>query len=133
MEKISVTVSDAHNVQDARDEAIAAIGERTPSPAVLSWYDSETDAFAPEIPGGDPRRRWHDYGENLGGEYEVEVGGRYRFIIADAAHFIEPHVKFVNVRDRHGREYLCLEASCHESKRRPLDEVYAVPGGKGAG
>jgi hypothetical protein len=133
MQKISVAESTASSVRDAQDEAIASIGDRLPSPAVLSWYDSETNAFAPDIPGGDPKGRWHDYGESLGGQYEVEVGGRFRFIIADASAFTEPHVRFVNLTDRSGRQYLCLEASCQEANRRPLDEVYAVPGGKGAG
>lgn len=123
MQTISVTDVNVETVDAARDAAVAAISDQIASPMVLSWHDRKTDTFAPGIPGGDPHERWRAYGANMGGTHEVEVAGRFDFVIGDADGFTEPKPRLVNMTDEDGRTYLCIEPSCRESSRRALDEV----------
>ncbi len=131
MEYIKAENSSATTVQDARDDAIGCIPDKVASPVVLSWYDEERGEFAPDIPGGDPKTRWRDYGVSLGGEYEVEVNNRFHFIVGSADKFTEPKIKFTNVTDKSGRKYLCIDVGDKVFGKRSLDEVYAAGGGKG--
>lgn len=131
----TITVKDVRveGVAEARDVAVAAVSAEVDSPVVLSWHDRRTDAFAPDIPGGDPSDRWRDYGVSMGGTHEVDVDERFEFVIGDAAGFTEPKPRLVNMTDSRGCTYLCLEASCREDTRRPLGEVYPAGGGLGDG
>lgn len=133
MQTISITHVKVDTVDAARDAAVAAVSVQIASPVVLSWHDKETDAFGPDIPGGDPQGRWRDYGASMGGAYEVEVASRFDFVIGDADGFTEPKPKLVNMTDENGRNYLCLETSCQESTQRAVDDVYAAGGGIGDG
>lgn len=131
MENIAIKDSSADTLEAACDQAISCIDDKLSSPVVLSWYDEKNGIFAPDIPGGNPKDRWRDYGESYGGEYEIEVGGRFHFIVGSAEKFIEPKINYVNVKDKSGREYLCIDVGDSEVEKRPLGEVYAAGGGKG--
>lgn len=132
MQNITLIKSNAGNLAEAGDEAVGAVIGEIDAPVVFSWLDDKTQSFAPDIPGGDPKQRWRDYGESLGGTHEVEVADRFHFIIGDASGFTEPKVPFSNMKDSNGREYLCLNASGDDAMKRPLDQVYPAGGGRGA-
>ena len=133
MQNIHLDESTADSFVAARDEAVGVVADQLERPVVISWCDSNNRAFAPAIPGGDPDSRWRTYGESMGGSFEVDVGDRFHFVIGDAGEFTEAKVGFVNYTDSNGREYLCIDPSCNEEMRRPLDDVYAAGGGRGDG
>lgn len=95
METLTVDDVDAADLAQAREAAIAALGDRIGSPVVISWYDSREQTFAPDIPGGDPQDRWRDYGESFGGSHEVVVGRRFHFVFGESEHFTGHQTRFV--------------------------------------
>lgn len=131
MDKIEVTDTGATTVDAASNEAVSALGDKVKSPVIISWFDSKENTFAPDIPGGDPKYRWRDYGESFGGSYEIVIDGRFHFIVIDSEGFAESKSKFVNMTDKSGRQYLCIDPSCSADTRRPLGEAHAAGGGKG--
>ncbi len=131
MDTIEIGESNADSIQAARNEAVAAVGDRIENPVVLSWRDEQTNTFAPDIPGAEPKERWRDYGTSFGGKLEVAVGDRFHFIIGDASGYSAPDLQFTNVTDDNGRTYLCLREECGDRDRVPLGQTYAAGGGVG--
>lgn len=78
------------------------------APVLVAWYDRKAARMSPAIEGGDLHTRWHDYGESHGGRLEVDVGGDFAFIFADASGY-EPYgpSPYVNLHDSQGNEYIC--------------------------
>jgi hypothetical protein len=44
-------------------------------PIIMAWHDKPHGKMGTDIPGGDLNTRWHDYGENYGGNLDVSVNG----------------------------------------------------------
>lgn len=77
-------------------------------PFVVAWRDKKTSRMSPVLEGCAVETSWHDYGVSHGGKLEVDVNCEYDFIFADSSAF-EPYgpSPYVNLRDKHGNEYLC--------------------------
>lgn len=77
-------------------------------PVLVAWYDRKGEKMSPVIEGADLRTRWHDYGTSHGGKLEIDVGGDFSFIYADASSF-DPYEAspYANLHDAQGNEYLC--------------------------
>jgi hypothetical protein len=77
-------------------------------PVLMAWCDRKTGRTSPPAEGFNLRNRWHDYGASHGGMLEVDVGGDYAFIYADASGY-EPYEPspYCNIKDAQGNEYIC--------------------------
>jgi len=82
----------------ARKLAISEAGERIPDPVIIAWKDDHTGRFGPDIPGA-KGYRWHDYGENFGGQLECDVSNKYHFIFVDGSQFENNIIKRVSYGD----------------------------------
>jgi hypothetical protein len=101
-------------------------------PVMVAWHDKKTAQMSPVIAGGDINTRWHDYGESHSGKLAIDVNGEFDFIFADSCAFdTYGPSPYVNLHDKHGKEYICLVNGLrephnpnHPSKEAcvPLDE-----------
>lgn len=122
MDNISIDLENPPlDFMDARQKAVKKAVEILPEPVIVAWRDDKTGQSAPEIPGGSPTR-WHDYGENYGGQLELTVDKKYHFIFSDASAFTTPELALKNLTTDDGTEFLCLTDACTEQDRRKLGE-----------
>jgi hypothetical protein len=131
MQTISITASKpSKGFVEARESAVAKAEESIEEPVIIAWKDDTTGRFAPEMPGG-KSDRWHDYGENYGGELELDVDNDYHFIFASSADFDKPDINMTSIPKKEGGYLLCLNDVCTEEDRQQFGAPYG--GGLGDG
>lgn len=95
--------------------AIAESDSELLEPEIVAWSDRPSKRESPVLEGCGGPNGWHHYGVSHGGRLEVVVDGEASFIFAESsqydgyAHFSPG--PFVNLRDRAGREWVCLASS----------------------
>lgn len=118
------------NFISARELAVNKAGERIPDPVIIAWKDDHTGQFSPDIPGA-KGFRWHDYGENFGGQLECDVSNKYHFIFIDGSQFDKPDINLQSISEKEGGFFLCINDACSEEDRKQFGAPYG--GGLGDG
>lgn len=84
-------------------------------PVVVAWHDRRARGESPTLGGCGGPDGWHQYGASHGGRLEVIVDRDVSFIFAESSQFDSyEHFgpgPFLNLRDRVGREWVCLASS----------------------
>ena len=84
-------------------------------PEIVAWRDRSSRKESPVLEGCGGPDGWHHYGVAHGGRLEVVVDSELSFIFAESSHFdAYAHFSpgpFLNLRDRAGREWVCLASS----------------------
>ena len=131
METVSISsINPSIDFVHAREKAIAEAKARITEPVIVAWKDDKRGTFAPDIPGGKDER-WHDYGENFGGQLELTVGNSYHFIFTDSSAFEKPDINLKSLSTEDGAYFLCLDDACTDEDRKQFGAPYG--GGLGDG
>lgn len=131
MQIISInTKKSSNDFVEAREHAVAKAEQSMKEPVIVAWKDDKTGRFAPDIPGG-KSDGWHAYGENYGGELELDVDSDYHFIFANAADFDKPDINMTSIPRKEGGYLLCLNDACTEEDRRQFGAPYGTGLGDG--
>lgn len=131
MKNVSISVDKTPiDFNYAREQAVNKAQEMISEPTIVAWKDDQTNHFAPEIPGG-KGKRWHDYGENFGGELELTVADKYHFIFVDSSKFDKPDLNLTSITKKDGGYFLCLNEACTDEDRKEFGAPYG--GGLGDG
>ncbi|MFH1871671.1 MAG: AF1514 family protein [Pseudomonadota bacterium] len=84
-------------------------------PEVVAWSDRSSMTESPVLGGCGGPDGWHHYGVSHEGRLEVIVDSETSFIFAESSQFDSyAHFgpgPFLNLRDRAGREWVCLASS----------------------
>ncbi len=84
-------------------------------PEIVAWHDRASERASPVLEGCGGPDGWHHYGVTHEGCLEVIVDGQTSFIFAESSQFDSyAHFgpgPFLNLRDRAGREWVCLASS----------------------
>lgn len=84
-------------------------------PEVIAWNDRSSMRESPVLGGCGGPDGWHRYGVSHEGRLEVIVDSETSFIFAESSQFDSyAHFgpgPFLNLRDRGGREWVCLASS----------------------
>lgn len=98
-------------------------------PEIVAWNDRSSMRESPVLEGCGGPDGWHRYGVSHGGRLEVVVGSELSFIFAESSHFdAYAHFgpgPFLNLRDRAGREWVCLASSLADP-RNPLSPSHTA-------
>ena len=117
--------------ESARDLAcsIAASDGELLEPEIVAWRDRSSKRQSPVLEGCGGPDGWHHYGVSHGGHLEVVVDSDVSFIFAESSHFdAYAHFSpgpFRNLRDRAGREWVCLASSLADP-RNPLSPSHTA-------
>ena len=106
-------------------------------PEIVAWSDRSSKRQSPVLEGCGGPDGWHRYGVSHEGSLEVIVNSETSFIFAESGHFdAYQHFSpgpFRNLRDRSGREWVCLASSLADPRNPlspsrtacvPVDEAY---------
>ena len=84
-------------------------------PVIVAWHDRTGGGESPVLGGYGGPNGWHQYGQSHEGSLEVIVDSEISFIFAESSQFDSyEHFgpgPFLNLRDRVGREWVCLASS----------------------
>lgn len=84
-------------------------------PEIVAWSDRSSERASPVLEGCGGPDGWHHYGVTHEGRLEVIVDSQTSFIFAESSQFDSyAHFgpgPFLNLRDRAGREWVCLASS----------------------
>ena len=84
-------------------------------PELVAWVDHASGRASPVLDGCGGPDGWHHYGVSHGGRLEVIIDSEASFIFAESSQFdTYEHFSpgpFLNLRDRAGREWVCLASS----------------------
>jgi hypothetical protein len=98
-------------------------------PELVAWIDRPSSKASPVLDGCGGPDGWRHYGISHGGRLEVDVDGVASFIFAESSQFdAYEHFSpgpFLNLRDRSGREWVCLASSLADP-RNPLSPSRAA-------
>ena len=101
-------------------------------PEIIAWSDRPTKKESPVLEGCGGPEGWHHYGVSHGGRVEVVVDSEVSFIFAESsqydayAHFSPG--PFLNLRDRAGREWICLASSLVDPRNpQALSRTACIP------
>ena len=123
----------------ARDLAfsLAQSDNQLLEPEVVAWRDRPSGKESPVLHGCGGPDGWHHYGVSHEGRLEVIIDRETSFIFAESNHFDSyAHFSpgpFLNLRDRAGREWVCLASSLayphnalapSRTACTPVDEAY---------
>lgn len=99
----------------ARAYALAESDRDMIEPELVAWVDRSSGRTSPVLEGCGGPDGWRHYGIAHDGRLEVIVGGEASFIFAESSQFdTYTHFSpgpFLNLRDRAGREWVCLASS----------------------
>ena len=95
--------------------SLAKSGSELVEPQIVAWKDRSSKRESPVLEGCGGLDGWHQYGVSHEGRLEVIINGEASFIFAESSHFdAYEHFSpgpFRNLRDRAGREWVCLASS----------------------
>ncbi len=84
-------------------------------PELVAWIDRPSAKASPVLEGCGGPDGWRHYGASHEGRLEVDIDGVASFIFAESSQFDSyAHFgpgPFVNLKDRAGREWVCLASS----------------------
>jgi hypothetical protein len=124
METVSISsVNPSIGFVHTREKAVTVAKERITEPVIVAWKDDSRGTFAPEIPGR-KAERWHDYGENPGGQLELIVGNNYHLIFTDSSAFEKPDINLKCISTEDGAYFLRLDDACTDEDRKQFGAPY---------
>ncbi len=109
--------------------SLAESGGNLLEPEVVAWNDRSSKRASPVLEGCGGPDGWHHYGAAHEGRLEVVIDDDFAFIFAETSHF-DSYLHFgpgpfLNLRDRAGREWVCLASSLADP-RNPLSPSHTA-------